>query len=45
MADPEVKAAWRAEFERISGTQLRDALNSGVFTDEPKEAGSVSLVR
>ena len=37
MADPEVEAAWRAEFERIGETQLRDALNSGgVFTDEPK---------
>jgi hypothetical protein len=36
MADPEVEAAWRAEFEGIGGTQLRDALNGGVFTDEPK---------
>jgi hypothetical protein len=37
MADPEVEAAWRAEFERIGETQLRDTLNSGgVFTDEPK---------
>jgi len=37
MADPEVEAAWRAEFERIGDTQLRDALNSGVgIADEPK---------
>ena len=37
MADPEVEAAWRAEFERIGETQLRDALNGGVgIADEPK---------
>jgi hypothetical protein len=37
MAEPEVEAAWRAEFKRIGETQLRDALNSGIgFTDEPK---------
>ena len=37
MADPEVEAAWRAEFKRIGETQLRDALNSGVgIADEPK---------
>ena len=34
MAEPEVEAAWRAEFERSGATQLRDALNSGDgFTD------------
>jgi hypothetical protein len=37
MAEPEVEAAWRAEFERSGATQLRDALNSGDgFTDELK---------
>jgi hypothetical protein len=37
MADPEVEAAWRAEFKRIGEKQLRDALNSGVgIADEPK---------
>jgi len=37
MAEPEVEAAWRAEFKRIGRAQLRDALNSGSgFTDEPK---------
>ena len=46
MADPEVEAAWRAEFKRIGEAQLRDALNSGVgIADETEEAGSVSLVR
>jgi hypothetical protein len=27
MAEPEVEAAWRAEFKRIGETQVRDALN------------------
>ncbi|MGA7229776.1 MAG: hypothetical protein WBX95_02445 [Xanthobacteraceae bacterium] len=37
MAEPEVEAAWRAEFERSGATQLRDALHSGDgFTDELK---------
>jgi hypothetical protein len=37
MAEPEVEAAWRAEFKRIGETQLREALNSGGgFADEPK---------
>jgi len=38
MAEPEVEAAWRAEFKRIGGeAELRDALNSGSgFTDELK---------
>jgi hypothetical protein len=37
MAEPEVEAAWRAEFKRTGATQLRDALNSGGgFTDELK---------
>ena len=37
MAEPEVEAAWRAEFERSGATQLRDALNNGDgFTDELK---------
>ena len=35
MAEPEVEAAWRAEFERSGAAQLREALNSGAgFTDE-----------
>ena len=37
MAEPEVEAACRAELERSSATQLRDALNSDEgFTDELK---------
>ena len=37
MAEPEVEAAWRAEFKRIGEEQLREALNSGVgIADEPK---------
>jgi len=42
MAEPEVEAAWRAEFKRIVETQVRDALNS--ITDELKTTDSVSLV-
>ena len=35
--EPEVEAAWHAEFKRIGKKQLRDALNSGVgIPDEPK---------
>ena len=34
MAEPEVEAAWRAEFKRIGETQVRDPLNS--ITDETK---------
>ena len=29
MAEPEVKAAWHAEFERSGVTQIRDALGGG----------------
>jgi len=37
MAEPEVEAAWRAEFKRIGEAQLRDALNSSSgFIDESK---------
>ena len=37
MAEPEVEAAWRAEFKRIGAKQLRDALSGGVgIADEPK---------
>jgi hypothetical protein len=45
MAEPEVEAAWRAEFRRTSEKQFRDAPNSGVgdaldsgvgIVDEPK---------
>jgi hypothetical protein len=42
MAEPEVEAAWRAEFERSGATQLRDALNSGDnFTDELKSQAAL----
>jgi hypothetical protein len=38
MAEPEVEAAWRAEFERSSTTQRRDAANtSGDSADELKK--------
>ncbi len=36
MAEPEVEAAFRAEFKRIGETQLRETLNSGGFIDESK---------
>jgi hypothetical protein len=36
MAEPEVEAAWRAEFERSGVTQIRDALSGDGFTDELK---------
>jgi hypothetical protein len=37
MAEPEVEAAWRAEFKRSGATELRTAHNSaGGFTDESK---------
>jgi hypothetical protein len=43
MAEPEVEAAWRAEFKLIGETQVRDALDS--ITDEPKrQAAIVSLI-
>jgi len=38
MAEPEVEAAWRAEFERSGVTQTRDALSVGGFTDEKRQA-------
>ena len=38
MAEPEVEAAWRAEFERSGVTQTRDALGVGGFTDEKRQA-------
>jgi hypothetical protein len=42
MAEPEVEAAWRAEFERSGATQLRDALNNRKgFTDELKRQAAV----
>ncbi len=34
MAEPEVEAAFRAEFKRIGETELRETLNSGGLTDE-----------
>jgi hypothetical protein len=37
MAEPEVEAAWRAEFKRSGATELHDASNSGGgSTDELK---------
>jgi hypothetical protein len=36
MAEPEVEAAWRAEFERSGAKELRDALNGDGFTNELK---------
>ena len=36
MAEPEVEAAWRAEFERSGATQLRDANTGGGVTNELK---------
>ena len=37
MAEPEVEAAWRAEFKRVGEAQLRDAPTSGSdITDELK---------
>ena len=37
MAEPEVEAAWRAEFKRSGATELHDASNSGDgSTDELK---------
>ena len=38
MAEPEVEAAWRTEFERSGVTQTRDALSVGGFTDEKRQA-------
>jgi hypothetical protein len=36
MAEPEVEAAWRAEFERSGVKELRDALRGDGFSDELK---------
>ena len=36
MAEPEVEAAWRAEFERSGVKELRDALSDDGLTDELK---------
>jgi len=38
MAEPEVEAAWRAEFERSGVTQIRDALGGGSLADEKSQA-------
>jgi hypothetical protein len=41
MAEPEVEAAWRAEFKRSGARELRDAINNGDgFTDESKRLAS-----
>ena len=36
MAEPEVEAAWRVEFERSGAKELRDARNGDGFTNELK---------
>jgi hypothetical protein len=36
MAEPEVEAAWRAEFERSGAKELRDTLDGDGFTNELK---------
>jgi hypothetical protein len=36
MAEPEVEAAWRAEFERSGAKELRDAPGDDRLTDELK---------
>ncbi len=37
MAEPEIEAAWRAEFKRIGETEIRDAPNGDdSYTDELK---------
>ena len=36
MAEPEVDAAWRAEFERSGAKELRDALSGDGLPDELK---------
>jgi hypothetical protein len=36
MAEPEVEAAWRAEFERSGVKELHDALSGDGLTDELK---------
>ena len=38
MAEPEVEAAWRAEFERSGVTQIRDTLGGGGLADETSQA-------
>jgi hypothetical protein len=41
MAEPEVEAAWRAEFERSGVKELRDALSGNGFTDELKRQAAL----
>jgi hypothetical protein len=42
MAEPEVEAAWRAEFKRSGATELHDASNrGGGSTDESKKHGAL----
>jgi hypothetical protein len=38
MAETEVEAAWRAEFERSGAIQIRDALGGGGFTDDKRQS-------
>ena len=38
MAEPEVEAAWRAEFERSGVTQVGDALSTDSFNEEKRQA-------
>ena len=41
MAEPEVEAAWRAEFERSGVKELRDTLSGNGFTDELKRQAAL----
>jgi hypothetical protein len=36
MVDTQDEAAWRAEFERTGEVLVRDALNRGMYSHEPK---------
>jgi hypothetical protein len=38
MAEPEVEAAWRAEFKRSGATELHDASNSGGADELKRQA-------
>jgi hypothetical protein len=44
MAEPEVEAAWRAEFERSGAKELRDALDGDGFTNELKKRAAEQAI-
>jgi hypothetical protein len=44
MAEPEVEAAWRAEFKRSGATELRDAVNNGEVDALARCLGEVVVV-